>query len=45
MGDPEWTKDAKFTTFMGRKANEDALDGLLAEWTKDYNDREAVAIL
>ena len=37
MGDPEWTKDPKFTTFAARKENEDELDGLIAEWTKNYS--------
>ncbi len=45
MGYPEWTKDPRFATFLGRKANEDELDRLVAEWTKDYPDRELTALL
>jgi len=45
MGDPEWTKDPRFATFLGRKENEQELDGLVAEWTKDFNDRELMALL
>ena len=33
MGKPGLASDARFATFEARKANEDALDGLLAEWT------------
>jgi crotonobetainyl-CoA:carnitine CoA-transferase CaiB-like acyl-CoA transferase len=45
MGDPEWTRDPRFATFMGRKENEEELDALVAEWTKDYIDRELMGRL
>jgi benzylsuccinate CoA-transferase BbsF subunit len=45
MGDPEWTKDPRFATLLGRKDNEDELDRLVQEWTRDYVDREAMALL
>ncbi|MCK9486992.1 MAG: CoA transferase [Dehalococcoidia bacterium] len=32
MGHPEWAEDARFATVADRKANEDALDALVAEW-------------
>ncbi|MCX6022298.1 MAG: CoA transferase [Chloroflexi bacterium] len=33
MDDPEWTRDARFATMEARKANEDALDNLIMDWT------------
>jgi benzylsuccinate CoA-transferase BbsF subunit len=33
MGNPRWTKDAKFATLLCRKRNEDELDSLMEEWT------------
>ncbi len=34
IGSPQWARDARFTTSAGRKANEDDLDRLLADFTK-----------
>ena len=45
MGDPSWATDARFATFLARKENEDELDRLLGEWTKDNTDRELMAVL
>jgi len=36
MGEPEWTKDPKFSTLLARKENEDELDSLVGVWTMDY---------
>lgn len=33
MGAPDWARDARFQTAAGRKANEDDLDRLMAEFT------------
>ncbi len=33
----EWARDARFATLESRKANEDALDALLAEYTKQQD--------
>ncbi len=33
MGDPAWSKDPKFATFLGRKENEDELEKLVEAWT------------
>jgi crotonobetainyl-CoA:carnitine CoA-transferase CaiB-like acyl-CoA transferase len=41
-GHPEWAADARFTSAAARKANEDALDALLAAWTAT-EDRDALA--
>lgn len=40
MGNPSWTKDQKFSTLIGRKKNEDELEGLIENWTKKYNHYE-----
>jgi len=45
MGDPEWAVDPRFATIAGRKENEDELEHLIAEWTKDYHDGELMALL
>lgn len=45
MGHPEWTKEGKFTTLLGRKENEDELDKLIAEWTSKFVAEELTAML
>ena len=40
MGNPEWTKEPRFTTLLGRKRNEDELEQLLARWTTSYDAKE-----
>ena len=35
LGNPEWTKEDRFSTLLQRKTNEDELDRLISEWTKD----------
>jgi len=45
LGNPEWTKDAKFATLLGRKRNEDELDRLVAEWTINYTAEEVTALM
>ena len=32
---PEWSRDAKFATFLARKQNEAELDRIVTGWTKD----------
>lgn len=36
IGTPEWTGDPRFSSVIGRKENEDELDRLIGEWTKDF---------
>ena len=43
MGDPAWAIDPKFSTFLGRKENEDELDKCIAGWTKDYPREQLMA--
>ena len=45
MGNPGWAEDPRFATFLGRKENEDDLEQAPGEWTKDYTDRELMALL
>jgi crotonobetainyl-CoA:carnitine CoA-transferase CaiB-like acyl-CoA transferase len=33
IGNPAWTEDERFSTLLGRKENEDALDNFVAQWT------------
>jgi len=45
LGNPDWTADAQFSTLAGRKANEDALDRKVEEWTGTRSAEEVVALL
>lgn len=40
IGNPNWTKDSRFTTFHARKENEDELDKLVETWTINYSPEE-----
>ena len=42
IGEPEWSQDPKFTTFVARKQNEDELDSLIGEWTKNYSPEQVM---
>jgi benzylsuccinate CoA-transferase BbsF subunit len=39
MGNPSWALQPRFSTFLQRKANEDELDRLLADWTSGIEAR------
>jgi benzylsuccinate CoA-transferase BbsF subunit len=45
MGNPKWTKDARFADAAGRRAHNDELDALIETWTVKYDHREAMQIL
>ncbi len=45
MGDPEWARDPRFDTVVGRKQNEDELDRLLGDWTKGFPPEQVMAML
>ncbi len=45
IGNPEWTKEPKFATLMGRKANEDVLERLVGEWTIDFAAEQVEAMM
>jgi len=42
MGDPSWSKEERFATFLGRKKNEEELDRLMEEWTINYSAEEVM---
>ena len=37
---PAWTKEERFSTFSGRRENQDELDSLLGQWTARHEARE-----
>ncbi len=45
MGDPPWTRDAKFASRSGRLANREELDRLIGEWTSGYDHIELMNML
>lgn len=45
IGEPAWTKDAKFATLLARKDNEDELDKLVEEWTKRHTTEKTTEIM
>lgn len=45
IGNPEWTKQAKFSTLLARKQNEDELNQLVEEWTVNYTAEEVMNIM
>jgi len=42
VGDPPWTKESRFATLKSRKENEDILEELVAEWTKQFTAEEVM---
>lgn len=45
MGSPQWAVDARFSSFLDRKQNEDELDQLISEWTIDYTAEQLMPML
>lgn len=45
IGKPEWTHDARFTTLLSRKENEDDLDRLVEAWTVGYTAEETMSMM
>ncbi len=45
IGKPELAQDPRFKTMVLRKHNEDALDAIIAEWTKRHDRFEATKLL
>jgi len=41
----DWIDDERFRTFQSRKKNEDELEGLISEWTKQHSREEIVQLL
>ncbi|UCH43231.1 MAG: CoA transferase [Dehalococcoidales bacterium] len=42
IGNPEWTKDAKFSTLKSRQENEEEMDRLIGEWTINFSAEEVM---
>lgn len=45
MGNPAWCREARFATLASRKANEEELDRLVAEWTLNRGAEELMLYL
>ncbi|MFC1925764.1 CoA transferase, partial [Chloroflexota bacterium] len=45
IGDPSWTKDAKFTNLAARKENEEELDRLVGEWSSGHTAEEVMSMM
>lgn len=45
IGHTDWIGDPRFATILNRKENEDELDRLIGEWTKDYTPEQVMTIL
>ena len=45
IGDPAWTKEPRFATLNSRKENENALEELVAKWTRKHSAEEVMHIL
>ena len=45
IGDPPWTKEERFSSALSRWQNQDELDKLIEEWTKEHDHYEAMQIL
>jgi crotonobetainyl-CoA:carnitine CoA-transferase CaiB-like acyl-CoA transferase len=45
LGDPDWTKEEKFSTLLKRKENAAELEELLTEWTSQHTPEQVVSLL
>ena len=45
IGNPAWTKDAKFSTLASRVKNSDELDRLVGEWTIDFTAEQVMTMM
>jgi crotonobetainyl-CoA:carnitine CoA-transferase CaiB-like acyl-CoA transferase len=45
IGNPPWTKDVKFSTFLGRKKNEVELDRHIEGWTANHRAEDVMAMM
>ena len=45
IGNPEWSKYEKFNTLSARKENEDELNNLVADWTKNFGAEEVMEMM
>lgn len=45
LGRPEWTAGSKFETLFTRKTNEEELDKLVGEWTRNHSAEEVMKLM
>lgn len=45
IGRPEWINGSEFGTILSRKKNEDKLDALIAEWTRNFTPEQIMATM
>lgn len=45
LGNPGWTEEPRFATFLGRKENESELNKLVEEWTSTHTAEEVTGLL
>ena len=45
MGNPEWARDPRFATLLGRKHDEEELNRLIAGWTRNYTPEQLMELL
>jgi benzylsuccinate CoA-transferase BbsF subunit len=45
MGNPPWTTESRFLTLKRRKENEDELDKLIGQWTKEKTPEEVMKLM
>ncbi len=45
LGNPDWTKDEKFSDSLSRYKNHDGLDKLIGEWTREHDAYEVMHLL
>jgi benzylsuccinate CoA-transferase BbsF subunit len=45
LGNPAWTGEFKFATVLGRKENEEDLDRLISEWTREHTAEEIMRLM
>jgi benzylsuccinate CoA-transferase BbsF subunit len=45
IGSPTWSKSPKFSTFLGRKENEDELDRLIEDWTINVKAEDVMTMM
>jgi benzylsuccinate CoA-transferase BbsF subunit len=45
LGNPSWTTESRFLTLKGRKENEDDLERLIAQWTKERTPEDVMQLM
>ncbi|MFC1953946.1 CaiB/BaiF CoA transferase family protein [Chloroflexota bacterium] len=45
IGNPPWSEEPKFTTLLNRKQNEDELNRLISDWTKNFAPEKIMTLM